>query len=71
MNSLGNSTHAQLYGNLQIKIEWREVEMCWLGPAKWFANHNDWSRWFAISNLTPIYSPGYSARGGFGKNITN
>jgi hypothetical protein len=45
--------------------------MCWLGPAEWFANHNDWCRWFAISNLTPIYSPGFSARGGFGKKVTN
>jgi hypothetical protein len=71
MNSLRNSTHAQLSVNLQIKIEWIEVEMCRLGPAKWFANHNDWSRWFAISNLPPIYIPSFSIRGGSGKKVTN
>jgi hypothetical protein len=33
-------------------------------PYFWLANHNDWSRWFAISSLPPICSPSLSCMGG-------
>jgi hypothetical protein len=31
------------------------------------ANHYDWSRWFAISSLPPIYTPIFCLMGGVGK----
>jgi len=40
-------------------------------PCFWLANHNYWSRWFAISSLPPICSPSFSFMGEVGnKYIT-
>jgi hypothetical protein len=36
-------------------------------PWFWFANHNDWSRWVAISGLPPICTPSFSFKGGVRK----
>ncbi len=33
-------------------------------PCFWFAHHNDWSSWFAISSLPPICSSNFSCVGG-------
>jgi hypothetical protein len=30
-------------------------------------NHNDWSKWFAISSLLPFCSPGFDFLGGVDK----
>jgi hypothetical protein len=36
-----------------------------LAPSFWLVNHNDWSKWFVISSLPPIWSPGFGfMRGG-------
>jgi hypothetical protein len=31
------------------------------------AHHNDWSKWFAISNPLPIYRPSFNFMGGVAK----
>jgi hypothetical protein len=36
-------------------------------PRFWSTNHNDWSKWFAISNLPPICSSSFSCIDGVGK----
>jgi hypothetical protein len=35
------------------------------------ANHYDWSRWFAISSLPPIFSPSFTLMGGVAKEGNN
>ncbi len=40
-------------------------------PCFWLANHNDWSRWFALSSFPPIWSHSFSFMGGIGKKVNN
>ncbi len=40
-------------------------------PCFWLANHNDWSRWFAISSFPSICSLGVSFISGFAKKRVN
>jgi hypothetical protein len=40
-------------------------------PCFWLANHNDWSRWSAISSLPPICSPPFKFYGWVCKNVNN
>jgi hypothetical protein len=36
------------------ELNWTELLAA---PCFWLANHNDWSKWFVISNLPPTYRP--------------
>jgi hypothetical protein len=40
-------------------------------PCFWSANHNDWSKWFAIISLPLICSPSFSFMGGVAKTFFN
>ncbi len=44
------------------RFSWRECNKYDLTAAQyfWLANHNDWSRWFAISTPQPICCPSFS-----------